>query len=75
MAQVVFVKPNLEAWNTTAKFRFRQLIESAPALIVHGHVQRDERSINVISESYLKLGRLRPWREVVCTTRLGLSWP
>ncbi len=32
--------------------KFRRLIESAPALIVHGHVEREERSVNVIAESF-----------------------
>ena len=32
--------------------KFRQLIESAPALIVHGHIERQERSVNVIAERF-----------------------
>jgi len=32
--------------------KFRQLIESAPALIVHGHIERQERSVNVIAEGF-----------------------
>jgi error-prone DNA polymerase len=32
--------------------KFRQLIESAPALIVHGHIEREERSVNVIAERF-----------------------
>ncbi len=32
--------------------RWRPLIESAPALIVHGHIERQERSINVIAERF-----------------------
>jgi len=32
--------------------KFRHLIESAPALIVHGHIERQERSVNVIAESF-----------------------
>jgi error-prone DNA polymerase len=36
--------------------RWRPLIESAPALIVHGHIERHERSINVIAEGFAQLG-------------------
>ena len=32
--------------------KFRRLIESAPALIVHGHIERQERSANVIAECF-----------------------
>jgi error-prone DNA polymerase len=32
--------------------RYRYLIESAPALIVHGHIERQERSVNVIAERF-----------------------
>jgi DNA polymerase III alpha subunit len=32
--------------------KFRHLIESAPALIVHGHIERQERSVNVIAERF-----------------------
>ena len=32
--------------------KYRRLIESAPALIVHGHVEREERSVNVIAERF-----------------------
>ena len=32
--------------------KFRQLIESAPALIVQGHIERQERSVNVIAERF-----------------------
>jgi error-prone DNA polymerase len=32
--------------------RFRREIEWAPALIVHGHIEREQRSINVIAESF-----------------------
>jgi error-prone DNA polymerase len=32
--------------------RFRREIESARALIVHGHIERQERSVNVISERF-----------------------
>ena len=32
--------------------KFRHLIESAPALIVHGHIEREERSVNVIAERF-----------------------
>jgi error-prone DNA polymerase len=35
--------------------RFRWLIESAPALIVHGHIERQERSVNVIAERFEEL--------------------
>jgi len=44
----VITKPNLIA-------KFRYLIESAPALIVHGHIERQERSVNVIAERFEKL--------------------
>jgi error-prone DNA polymerase len=32
--------------------KYRRLIESAPALIVHGHIERQERAVNVIAESF-----------------------
>jgi len=32
--------------------KFRRLIEAAPALIVHGHIEREERSVNVIAERF-----------------------
>jgi error-prone DNA polymerase len=32
--------------------KYRHLIESAPALIVHGHIERQERSVNVIAECF-----------------------
>jgi error-prone DNA polymerase len=32
--------------------KFRGLIESAPALIVHGHIERQERAVNVIAERF-----------------------
>ncbi len=35
--------------------KFRHLIESAPALIVHGHIERQERSVNVIAERFESL--------------------
>jgi error-prone DNA polymerase len=35
--------------------RWRQLIESAPALIVQGHIEREERSVNVIAERFKNL--------------------
>ena len=35
--------------------KFRYLIESAPALIVHGHIERQERSVNVIAERFERL--------------------
>lgn len=34
---------------------YRWLIESAPALIVHGHIERQERSVNVIAERFEEL--------------------
>jgi len=37
------------------KDEYRWLIESAPALIVHGHIERQERSVNVIAERFEKL--------------------
>ncbi len=35
--------------------KFRRLIESAPALIVHGHIERQERSVNIIAERFESL--------------------
>ncbi|MGE0688352.1 MAG: DNA polymerase III subunit alpha [Dehalococcoidia bacterium] len=35
--------------------KFRHLIEHAPALIVHGHIERQERSVNVIAERFEEL--------------------
>ena len=35
--------------------KFRWLIESAPALIVHGRIERQERSVNIIAESFQEL--------------------
>ncbi len=32
--------------------KFRRLIEAAPALIVNGHIERQERSVNVIAERF-----------------------
>jgi error-prone DNA polymerase len=32
--------------------KYRWLIERAPALIVHGHIERQERSVNVIAERF-----------------------
>jgi len=32
--------------------KYRRLIEAAPALIVHGHIEREERSVNVIAERF-----------------------
>ena len=32
--------------------KYRHLIEAAPALIVHGHIERQERSVNVIAEGF-----------------------
>jgi error-prone DNA polymerase len=37
------------------KDKYRWLIEAAPALIVHGHIERQERSVNVIAEHFEKL--------------------
>jgi error-prone DNA polymerase len=34
------------------KWKYRRLIEAAPALIVHGHIERQERSVNVIAERF-----------------------
>jgi hypothetical protein len=31
---------------------YRELIERAAALIVHGHIERQERSVNVIAERF-----------------------
>jgi len=31
---------------------YRRLIEGAPALIVHGHIERQERAVNVIAERF-----------------------
>ena len=47
----VITKPNHIA-------KFRYLIESAPALIVHGHIERQERSVNVIAESFEPLAMI-----------------
>ena len=38
---------------------WRHLIESAPALIVHGHIERQERSVNVIAERFEALGSIQ----------------
>jgi error-prone DNA polymerase len=35
--------------------KFRRLVEAAPALIVHGHIERQERSVNVIAERFEEL--------------------
>jgi error-prone DNA polymerase len=32
--------------------KFRRLVESAPALIVHGHIERQQRAVNVIAERF-----------------------
>ncbi len=32
--------------------KFRELIERAPALIVHGHIERQERAVNMIAERF-----------------------
>ncbi len=32
--------------------KYRRLIEGAPALIVHGHIERQERAVNVIAEHF-----------------------
>jgi error-prone DNA polymerase len=32
--------------------KYRRLIERAPALIVHGRIERQERSVNVIAERF-----------------------
>jgi error-prone DNA polymerase len=41
----VITRPSLIA-------KFRREIEWAPALVVHGHIEREERSVNVIAESF-----------------------
>lgn len=41
----IITKPNLIP-------KYRNLIESAPALIVRGHIERQERSVNVIAEHF-----------------------
>jgi error-prone DNA polymerase len=41
----VITKPNLIP-------KYRDLIERAPALIVHGHIERQERSVNVIADRF-----------------------
>ena len=53
----VITRPNLVA-------RYRSLIESAPALIVHGHIERQERAVNVIAERFegVELPRAAPRR-------------
>jgi error-prone DNA polymerase len=35
--------------------KYRWLIEGEPALIVHGHIERQERSVNVIAERFERL--------------------
>ncbi len=40
--------------------KYRALIEGAPALIVHGHVERQERAVNVIAESFEAIEVPRP---------------
>jgi error-prone DNA polymerase len=35
--------------------KYRHIIESAPAIIVRGHIERQERSINVIAEHFEEL--------------------
>jgi error-prone DNA polymerase len=32
--------------------RYRQLVESAPALVVHGHIERQQRAVNVIADRF-----------------------
>jgi error-prone DNA polymerase len=32
--------------------KYRNLIEGAPALIVHGHIERQERAVNVVAEHF-----------------------
>ena len=41
----VITRPGLVA-------RYRRLIESAPGLVVHGHVERQERAVNVVAERF-----------------------
>jgi error-prone DNA polymerase len=38
---------------------YRHIIESAPAVIVHGHIERQERSVNVIAERFEALQVIR----------------
>jgi error-prone DNA polymerase len=45
----VITSPNL------VRTKYRHLIESAPALIVHGHIERQERSVNIIAEHFSDL--------------------
>lgn len=45
----IITKPSL------VRGRYRHLIESAAALIVHGHIERQERSVNVIAEHFEEL--------------------
>ena len=47
----VITKPSL-----ISKFRWE--IEAAPALIIHGHIERQERSVNVIAERFEALNIL-----------------
>jgi error-prone DNA polymerase len=42
--------------------RWRPFIESSPALIVHGHIERQQRSVNVIAEGFEALGSV-PYAE------------
>lgn len=42
--------------------KYRDLIERAPALVVHGHIERQERSVNVIAERFEGL-RIAPEAE------------
>jgi error-prone DNA polymerase len=42
--------------------QFRREIESAAALIVHGHIEREERAINVIAERFEEI-RMVPQAE------------
>ena len=30
--------------------RYKQIIENASAIIVHGHIEREERAVNVVTE-------------------------
>ena len=32
--------------------KYKELIEGAPALIVHGHIERQQRAVNVIAERF-----------------------
>jgi error-prone DNA polymerase len=35
--------------------QYRDIIESSPALIVHGHIERQERAVNVVAERFERI--------------------